>query len=230
METQNLEKPDDNNLVVNYFTVRKAVGVIGITLPIILLIGDFVFIKCNRVENSISDYYYTIMGHYLVGALCAIALFLYSYKGYDKIDNWLSNLSCIFALAVAFCPTTCADHDPFCNILTIDSSPFISAMHNIFAVLFLLSLAYYSYFIFTKGSDNPTPQKINRNKIFRICGIVILVAVVLMALIVNIQYLAQILSPYKVIFILETIAVWAFGLSWIVKGQLIFKDLAETNS
>jgi hypothetical protein len=225
METQNIEKFDKDALVADYLTIRKAIGILGITLPIILLIGSFIFSECNRVENSISDYYYTIMGHYLVGTLCTVALFLFSYKGYDKKDNLISNLASIFALGLAFFPTACADHDPYCNILTIDSSDLVNVIHNIFAALFLLSLAYFSYFIFTKSSGAPTEQKIKRNKIFRICAWIMLVSVIIIGLVVNIQWLAINLNPYKIIFLIETAALWAFGVSWVIKGQLILKDI-----
>jgi hypothetical protein len=40
-----------------------------------------------------------------VGILWAVGLFLISYKGYDSTDNWVTNLSGIFAIGVALFPT-----------------------------------------------------------------------------------------------------------------------------
>jgi hypothetical protein len=224
MENLNDNNFDKNTLVVDYLTLRKAVGILGVALPVVLLVGSFVFGECNRVEKSISDYYYTVMGHYLVGTLCAVSLFLFSYKGYDKTDNRASNLAALFAVGVAFFPTACADHNPYCNVLTTNSSDFVNTMHNLIAALFFLTLAFYSYFLFTKSTVAPSARKEQRNNIYKICAVVMLAAVVLIALILNIPFLEKILSPYKPVFILETTALWAFGVSWLVKGQFILKD------
>jgi hypothetical protein len=38
------------------------------------------------------------------------------------------------------------------------------------------------------------------------------------------EYLFE-LQQYKPVFWFETIAVWAFGLSWLTKGNVLFKDI-----
>jgi hypothetical protein len=221
---------DKNSLVIDYLNLRKAIGIIGIGLPVILLIGEYLFSDCHRIENSISNYYYTVMGHFLVGALCAVALFLFSYKGYDKTDNRVSDLAALFALGVSFFPTSCADHNPACNILTIDSSEFVRIMHNIFAASFFLTTAYMSYFLFTKSNDISTKQKKERNIIYKICAWIIAISILLIAVDMSVDWIRQLLYPYKIKFILETTALWAFGFSWLVKGQFILKDNPTVNN
>lgn len=56
-----------------------------------------------------------------------------------------------------------------------------------------------------------------RNIIYRVCGVGMLAALVLMVL--PIQFFAK-------TFIVETIALTFFGISWLVKGQVfgLFKD------
>jgi len=49
-------------------------------------------------------------------------------------------------------------------------------------------------------------------------------SVVSIALIHNLHWLQLKLDDYKPIFILETIALWAFGASWLVKGQFLLTD------
>ncbi len=224
MKPENSTSFDDKSLIINYLTLRKAVGILGIGLPIILAIGSVVLSSCSRIENSISDYYYTVMGHFLVGTLSAVAMFLFSYKGYDKADNRAANLAALFALGVAFFPTACADHNPFCNVLTTNSSDTINAVHNVLAVLFFSTLAYFSYFLFTKSSENITEQKLKRNTIYRICAWIMVFSIVSIALVHNIRWLQLKLEEYKPIFVLETIALWAFGVSWLVKGKFILQD------
>jgi hypothetical protein len=58
-------------LVLSYLTLRKAVGWIGLTLPIILAIGGFIFQafadRPLKIEPSVSSYYFTGMGTVFVG-------------------------------------------------------------------------------------------------------------------------------------------------------------------
>jgi hypothetical protein len=90
----------------SYMTLRKAVGWIGLLLPFVLMFGGFFIFKGKFVESSISYYYHTDMRDVFVGALCAVALFLFFYSGYDKWDDWAGNQGGLFALGVAWFPTT----------------------------------------------------------------------------------------------------------------------------
>ena len=55
------EKKDIRNYVISYFTLRKAVGILGLSLPIILVIGSVALDGKNEILNSISTYYHTHM-------------------------------------------------------------------------------------------------------------------------------------------------------------------------
>jgi hypothetical protein len=46
------------------------------------------------------------MRNVLVEALCVIGVFLMAYAGYDELDRWITNLAGLFALGVAFFPTS----------------------------------------------------------------------------------------------------------------------------
>jgi len=99
-------------------------------------------------------------------------------------------------------------------------------LHLISAALLFLMLAYFSFFLFTKSSPNPTSQKLKRNVIYRVCGILILICIVLLA--IYFLYLRDrfpSLISLNPIFWLETVALWSFGVSWLTKGEMILKDL-----
>jgi hypothetical protein len=211
-------------LVISYLALRRAVGILGIILPAALVVGVFALGKCNSIQDSISDYYYTRMGHLLVGILCALGLFLFSYKGYEKRDKIASKLACLFALGIAFFPTYGPNAKLSCNVLMRNSGNTISIMHDVFAALFFITLAYMSLFQFTKSAGNPTREKILRNRIYKTCGYTIIACIILLVLATKIPVLRESLKDYKPIFILETIALWAFGLSWLTKGEFILKD------
>jgi hypothetical protein len=82
-----------------------------------------------------------------------------------------------------------------------------------------------SLFLFTKGETTPTPQKLIRNKIYKVAAYIILICVGLLVLYFALpDSVTDPLIVLKPIFWLETIAVMAFGFSWLVKGGLFFAD------
>ena len=208
-----------SSLVLSYLGLRKAIGIIGIALPFVLAIGKFL-IEGPGIEESISNYYHTDMRDVFVGSLCAIAVFLMSYRGYERKDDIAGDLACVFVLGVALFPTT-----PEVNVTSGDEV--IGALHLIFAAGFLLTLAYFSLVLFRKTDPTrpPTTRKLQRNTIYTFCGYIILASI---ALIVIVSFLSsdspvQRLDP---VFWLESAAVVAFGISWLTKGEGILKDEA----
>jgi uncharacterized protein (DUF983 family) len=88
-------------------------------------------------------------------------------------------------------------------------------------------LAYFSICLFTKtNSQQPTPEKLIRNKIYKYCGYAIVGSIIVMIIFVVTKRIFDYSVPLwlDVIFWLETIAVFSFGFSWIVKGKVLFKD------
>jgi hypothetical protein len=194
---------------VSYRTLRRVVGVLGVSLPIVLAVWGFVLLGEIRLQPSISDYYLLRTRDVFVGVLFTIAWFLFTYRGYDWRDNTAGNLACVFALGVALFPN-CGSHGEH-------------VVHVVSAAALLLVLAYFSSFLFTLSAGSPTPQKIVRNRIFRACGVAIVVCLVLAAA----DYAFSSTSPLRALspmFWLESGALWAFGVSWFVKGETVFKD------
>lgn len=220
--------------LISYLYLRKAVGFLGLALPIVLVLGSVLVGNCDEIQSSISDYYHTLMRDVFVGILCAIALFLFSYKGYvdDKRDNIAGTLASFFALGIAFFPTApdkplSPCDSPSCNIPAVITNPFISNLHFIFATSFFLVLTYFSLVLFTKTKNKrtQTKQKKERNSIYRICGFVMLTCIILIAIyffLLEEKY--PNLAKYDPVFWLETIALWAFATSWLIKGELLLKD------
>jgi len=82
-----------------------------------------------------------------------------------------------------------------------------------------------SLFLFTKSKGVViTKQKIRRNRIYRICGVIMLVCIVVLALYANVRDSLPWLKQYKPVFWLESVALLAFGVSWLVKGGLFLMD------
>lgn len=206
--------PNDS-LVISYLSLRKAIGIIGLALPFALALGK-IFFESPGIQASISGYYYTVMRDVFVGSLCAIAVFLMSYRGYERKDEVAGDLAFVFALGVALFPTT------------PDTSPVVTAvgaLHSLSAACLFLTLAFFALVLFRKTDPNraPTRRKVQRNTVYTVCGYTILACIVLIAVV----GLLSDDSPVKKldpVFWLESAAVVAFGVSWLTKGEAILTD------
>lgn len=195
----------------SYLALRKAVGWIGILLPFTLMLGVFFIFKGEIIQKSISHYYHTGMGDVFVGALCAIALFMFFYCGHDKWDDWAGNVAGFLALGVAWFPTT-----------EVGSSDLTGKIHFTFATLFFITLAVFSLVLFTRKGSDPTTQKLTRNKIYVICGLIMIAC--LIAIVIYLNFIHNDNSGSCFVFWAETVALIAFGISWLTKGGTLYPD------
>lgn len=206
-------KPNDKYLrhTYSYLALRKTVGWIGILLPFVLMSGVLILFKGENIQQSISHYYHTGMGDVLVGALCSVALFMFFYSGYDKWDDRAGNLAAIFAIGVAWFPATEAG-----------PSDLTGKIHFTCATLFFLTLAIFSLFLFTRKGSDPTPQKLTRNKIYVICGLIMIACLVAIAIYMNFIQNENPASGF--VYWAEAVALVAFGVSWLTKGGTLYPD------
>ena len=111
--------------------------------------------------------------------------------------------------------------------------PFFRYIHFLSAGLLFIILGYVSFYLFTRTvrhrdphtTEQPTRRKHSRNSVYRACGIIIWTSLSLYVLysIINSYYpdirLIAWLTDHQVLFIVEWICLWAFGFSWLVKGE-----------
>jgi len=216
--------------LIPYQTVRKAIGWLGILLPAAMIIGNLIFSTCHSIQSSISHYYYTITGHWFVGILCAVAMFLISYKGYNVIDNIVSSVAGFAAVFISFFPTNMRKEVPViivndgCLLFSLPENGIRNTIHYVSSGIFFCALAYMSIFLFTKCRGEKTKEKKIRNKVFRTSGIIIICSIILIALYGFFGKSGDRLSELKPVFLLEWLALFAFGVSWLVKAQVVLKD------
>ncbi len=213
----NLE--NESSLIISYLTLRKIIGILGAAFPFLLFLGALIFFGTG-LQGSISGYYHTGMGDVFVGTLCIIGFFLLSYRGYERRDNIAGGLACLFAVGVALFPTT-----P--DRATVGGLDIVGYVHLAFATLFFVTLIYFSLRLFTQTHKDrqPTRKKLQRNRVYKACGYVMSVCILLIivyALLPNDMALQ--VAKIMPIFWLEAIAIIAFGVSWLTKGEALLGD------
>jgi len=224
-------------LDVSYLNLRLCIGVIGFTLPFTLRIGSAIF---PPDPYSVSAYYYSAMRNILVASLCVLGIFLLTYRGYDKLDSWITNVCGVAAIGVALFPTSNPGFKP----------TWVGQMHPVVAAIALAGQALMALqftqsaprgeaarwlddakrmlraliFRYAQRVHDEHGRKLARNRIYSACTWLIIIGVVLA--------LAQNFWPDSVkaetqwLFWFESLSIVSFGIAWLVKGETLLKDAA----
>jgi len=206
----------DNLMIISYMALRKTLGLLGIALVPVMIIGSIAIDHLNYIEISVSAYYYTSMRNGLIGILCCMSLFLLSYNGNERRDSVASKLAGIFALGIAFFPTSAGD----------SKADIVSILHYVCAGIFFFILSYMSIFLFTKSGPVKTEEKKKRNRVYRTCGIIMAASALCIPL-AGIEGIHEKIKFLKPTLLLETIALTTFGISWLIKGEVLLADKEE---
>ena len=209
--------------MINTTRLRCTIGWLGMLLPWIVLLMSNIY--GYGFPDSISATYYipTCITPFMI-ILGSAGLLLFSYKGYDKQDDIVCSIAGVFALGI--CLFSCATKGliarwpaiaDLTNVGTFQISPVTSGMlHNICAVGFFGLLAYNSLFLFTKSvtkdKTKMETRKKKRNFIFRICGVGMTIS--LLAIVP-----VSIFEWWGGVWIIETVALAFFGVSWLTKAN-----------
>ena len=211
------EQSDTDRLtyVKSFLVLRLLVGVVGVSLPFVLVFGDRALPGSQGLRGSLSGYYHSGMRDVFVGSLYAVAIFLVTYMAFYYVwDNILSIVAGIAALGVALFPT--AGGDPLTPLQRMWGEPVVSRVHFVCAVAFILSLAAIS-FLFGYREGRKAGSTRNQQKRWRglhwLCGVAIVVAVVAVAAAKGFGWFGD-----HAVFYGEAVAVLAFGVSWLTKG------------
>ena len=187
---------------INATRLRCIIGWLGLLLPwIVVLI-------LQRFPASISATYYTQAVASFMIILGSAAILLFCYKGYDWLDDVINTIAGIAGLTICLFPCWVDGEGPLVGTFMLDMNT-SHIIHCIGAVLFFGMLSINSLFRFTKSSGNPTPNKKKRNIIYIICGIGMLLSFALF-----------LLPDFEIkIWLIETVALFFFGVSWLTKAN-----------
>ncbi|MDM4018320.1 hypothetical protein [Roseiconus lacunae] len=209
-------------LVLSYLGIRRAIGLSGLILPVVL--GPLGWLILDvEIQDNMSSYYHTPLRDLFVGTLCAMGVFLYCYRGYGWIEDWTANIGSAAALGVALFPLDYAS-DP------LYQRSLVGYLHSFSGGVFFLTLATYSLYHFpSRGHSDPEMANhiAERNLVYYTSGVVILLSMIAMGsylLLLPVEW-KRWLNDLNFLFWAEWVAVWAFAAAWLTKGHIIVAEI-----
>jgi len=219
---------------VSYLNLRLCIGVLGVALPFILRIGSAIF---PPVPYSVSAYYYSAERNILVASLCVLGTFLLTYRGYDKLDSWITNVCGAATIGVALFPTSNPGFKP----------AWVGHVHPVVAGIALAGQALMALQFTQNAPRDGTAgwlddvkrmlralvfqydqrvhgKKLARNRVYSACAWLIIIGVVL-ALAQNF-WPGSVKAETQWLFWFESLSITSFGFAWLVKGGTLLKDPA----
>lgn len=190
------------SIVFDYRALRLIMGLIAFSLPIV------VTVLATDPLSSISASYYTDGRDAFVGMLFIVGALLWAYHGHNSREEWASKIASVAAISVAVFPTACAACSP-------DTT---SIIHYVAASTLFSLLAYFCLGPFRKNTKDHSGKKGRRGRIYLICGLVIIGA--MLGLLASTFLLPQATQDALLVtYFAEAVALWAFGVAWMVAGK-----------
>ena len=207
---------DDDRQDLSQLTHRRLVGILGLALPLLLYLvaglRPTTGLQGWELLPSVSAYYYTGAVGFFVGVLFALSLFLISYPGYKdaRADRILGSIGGGAALGVALFPTAAPDGVSAASWWT----PALRIVHYTSSVVLFVSFILFALWLFRKSSvanaaDRPVDKRW-RDRVCLACGITMIVAVL---------WCSSSVVTHAPMFWPESIAIVAFAISWLAKGE-----------
>ena len=252
-------------MVLSYKAIRRAVGVLGVLLPFMLLVGTIT--SESSLLPSISSFYYAPrpLNGLFTGVLCTIGVFLIAYKGYKREDDeYLSDdqVACMVGTGAIFIGIFPIREDCafYSYMLCADT---LSALMHYFGVLMFFGFSVIMLrYKFTRSYDERgkgalckckrkckcnerkkcnvckceacernQKRKKFRDRVYRFSAGVIFYCILLLILLSLLtltksleseSLVLRLKDSYSLIFWVEAVAVWAFGVAWFIKGEKDF--------
>jgi hypothetical protein len=210
--------PDPEHDDLSSYVERQFIGSLGLALPILLwLVAGWRptdGLPRWGVQSSVSAYYYTGSVAALVGVLITLAVFLFTYRGYNNGHRRYDRMAAVVAggaaVLVAFFPVRA----PVDSLKLSWWTPPTGVIHYVSAVLLFGAFIFFSLFLFPRTKvkpPEPLPRdKRARNRIYISCGV---------AMAGCMLWAGSSWFTGASIFWPEALALEFFAVSWLVKGR-----------
>ncbi|MER7459854.1 hypothetical protein [Micromonospora sp. NPDC126480] len=200
--------------------LRLGIGIVGVALPVVLVAGHSLVTGRPTMLSSLSAYYYTEMRDVFVGSLCAIGVFLISYR-HRKLDDLLSTVAGALAVVVAVFPAATQQTG---SVIT-SGDVLVGRVHQVAAAALFVILALFCLVLFPRRDPREVHTRV-RSGLYHTCGGLILAAIAIgLASNALPESTRDLLRP---LFWCEAVAVLAFGVAWFAKGEAMFGPAPAT--
>lgn len=232
-----LEGRDPAALYVrSYLLIRTVVGVLGLALPTVLLVADWLLLGGEAaLRGSLSAYYHSPARDLFVGTLFVIGVLLMTYLAgqRDTWDYWLSLVAGVAALGVALLPAPrpglpatarrCGEEPRPRGCSGVQQAlgeSLTGVFHFVSAAVFILCLAAMC-FVFARRALR-FDRSVGLARLFGTAGVVILLAVGWAGggSLVDLE-----VGGLEALYLGEVVAVYAFGFCWLVTGRRLWSRL-----
>lgn len=199
-------------------TFTQSIGFLTLALPLILVIGNFVFFSDSKIQPSISHYYYTDMNYFFVGSLSIFAVFMLLGETKTSGENLWSKIAGIGALGTVCCPTM-----PVGGKLN-----WVNVLHLVFALTLFLAISVLSITHYIKAERRSADHLTFRSRVralaYRLSGYGILISLVALVLYFVIVVSSGGTTVNSItVFVIEAVMIGLVGLIWLIKGEFIVK-------
>lgn len=221
-----------HELVKSFLGNGRTIALLGFFLPGSML--AWTLLTQTSIRGSLSEYYFTPVRDLFVGTLIAMAVFLWSYRGFSdrdddlRIDRRVGKVAAVAAAVIALFPIT-PRNDDRCTMFQCVVGPQTSDMvHAVGAAVFFLCLALFCLVLLPRSavSNDGAPRRI---RLYRTCGAIIVAALVVIVIwkFLPIEVIFS-LGRYRPIFWVESLAIWAFATAWMVRGRALEAAITRT--
>ena len=204
----------NSDLVVSYLTLRQMIGWIGLVMPFVVRAGAIGFQRLPT-QGSVSAYYYTGMRDIFVSTLVLVGALMICNRTKRIWDNIVSIVAGLAAIGIALFPMDYDNSVGQCPTCVIH---WFLGHHYTFVVIFFALCFVMVFFQFPGRTPSDAWKEMRmRNIIYRVCGVVMLLSFIAIGIVQSRHKPESFFWP-------ESIAVFAFGVAWLVKGQTVLKD------
>lgn len=186
-------------------TIKLLIGLIALTLANITSM-----FSANEITSISASYHEGGWArNFFVGFLFAISAFMIAYNGFTRNEMLMSKAAALAAFGVAMFPCGCGNH-----------AEVIPYVHYISAAIMFSVLAYFCYLFFKRATSKGHVEAIMRSKIYVLCGLVIVMSMLVMA----VDYISgEVISNLftRLTFYCERAGLIAFGISWLTASKIL---------
>src|SRR5690242_409188 len=220
------------HILATYLSLRIGIAVLGAAFPFILAAGGY-FYAHLCLQNSMSAYYHASvvddrsMRNWFVGLLFAEGVFLYLYKGYSKVENYLLNAAGVLAVGVAVFPmpwnNSCDLRICSASGATAGCPGAMFTIHGFCAITFFLCIALVCFIC--AGDTLPLiddeKTRLRLHHTYRVIGLIMILSMAAA------WALNTIIRNGQRTFYVEAVGIMSFAAYWFAKSLELKKTAAE---